>query len=129
VAADWWGPAPGLSAYLAGYARRGTLIRRLQEALASTSLLLTPVSADPPFPHDADLRGADGMRRVVEAQWAMTSVAVLGVPAVAVPTGMADGLPVGVQLIGRRFGERNMLRAAGVIETAAACRASDPFPS
>jgi amidase len=59
------------------------------------------------------------MRRVVAAQWPMTAVATLGFPAVAVPTGVVDGLPAGVQVIGPRFGERSVLDAAGVIEAAA----------
>jgi amidase len=119
VGAEWWGPDPALPAYIAGYARRGTLIRDLQEVLATTPLLLTPVSAEPPFEHDADLRGVDGMRCVVAAQWPMTAVATLGLPAVAVPTGMVDGLPTGVQVIGARFAERSVLAAAGAIEAAA----------
>ncbi len=119
VAAEWWGPDPGLTEYIAGYARRGTLIRGLQQILATWPLLLTPVSAQPPFEHDADLGGVDDMRRVVAAQWPMTAVATLGFPAVSVPTGIVDGLPTGVQLIGPRFGERSVLDAAGVIEAAA----------
>jgi len=33
-----------------------------------------------------------------------------------VPTGIAGGLPVGVQLLGRRFDEDGILNAAEVIE-------------
>ncbi|WP_020551688.1 hypothetical protein [Streptomyces scabrisporus] len=42
--------------------------------------------------------------------------ALLGFPALAVPTGVADGLPSGVQLIGRRFREDLLLDAAAAIE-------------
>jgi MFS family permease len=41
----------------------------------------------------------------VTAQWPMTAVPTLGFRAISVPTGVADGLPVGVQLLGRRFRE------------------------
>ena len=37
---------------------------------------------------------------------------IAGLPAVSVPCGMADGLPVGLQLIGQLWGEATMLRAA-----------------
>jgi amidase len=46
----------------------------------------------------------------------MFGVPVLGLPAVSVPTGVAGGLPMGVQIIGRRFREDMVLDAAQVIE-------------
>jgi amidase len=46
-------------------------------------------------------------------------VNLLGLPAVAVPTGETGGLPQGVQVIARRFREDLCLEAAAVIEAAA----------
>jgi len=43
-----------------------------------------------------------------------------GLPAISVPAGLSgDGLPLGLHLIGPAFGEETLLRAAGVLETAA----------
>jgi aspartyl-tRNA(Asn)/glutamyl-tRNA(Gln) amidotransferase subunit A len=43
-----------------------------------------------------------------------------GLPGISVPAGLsARGLPLGLQLIGRPFDEETLLRAAGVLETAA----------
>ena len=42
---------------------------------------------------------------------------LLGLPAISVPTGLADGLPMGVQLIGARFREDLLLDAAAAIES------------
>ena len=127
VETDFWGSAPGPTGLLEGYARRATLMRRLGEFLADCPFLLTPVSTEPPFPQDADLVPPDGMRTVCAAVWPMTAVPVLGFPAVAVPTGAPDGLPVGVQLIGRRFDEERLLDAAEVIEArAGTCTPVDP---
>ncbi len=43
-----------------------------------------------------------------------------GLPGISVPAGLSEnGLPLGLQLIGRAFDEETMLRAAGVLEEAA----------
>ena len=43
-----------------------------------------------------------------------------GLPGISVPAGIdGDGLPLGLQLIGPAFGEETVLRAAGVLESAA----------
>jgi len=45
------------------------------------------------------------------------AVNLLALPAVAIPTGLSrQGLPLGVQIITRRFAERRALDAAGTIE-------------
>ncbi|HSD12127.1 MAG TPA: Asp-tRNA(Asn)/Glu-tRNA(Gln) amidotransferase subunit GatA [Patescibacteria group bacterium] len=57
------------------------------------------------------------------------SVNVAGLPAISVPCGLAKGLPVGLQLIGRHFDEKTILTAAKAYETAAGLRASMRPPS
>jgi amidase len=79
-------------------------------------LVLLPVSAEQAFEYDADITSIESGLRVVAAQWTMTAVAALGFPAVSVPIGVADGMPVGVQLLGRRFREDTIFDAAEVIE-------------
>jgi aspartyl-tRNA(Asn)/glutamyl-tRNA(Gln) amidotransferase subunit A len=39
-------------------------------------------------------------------------------PAISVPAGRADGLPVGLQLVGPRFGEGRIVEAASAVEDA-----------
>ena len=46
-----------------------------------------------------------------------------GLPAISIPAGLsADGLPLGLQLIGRAFDEESVLRVAAVVESAAQFR-------
>lgn len=116
VAADWWGEKPTLEQFIAGYARRGTLIRQLGEILESNPLILLPVSAEQAFEQDADIASVESMRRLMAAQASMMAIPLLGFPAMSVPTGLANGLPTGVQLLGRRFDENTLLEAATVIE-------------
>jgi aspartyl-tRNA(Asn)/glutamyl-tRNA(Gln) amidotransferase subunit A len=51
-----------------------------------------------------------------------------GVPAIAVPVGLSgDGLPLGLQIIGRAFDEETVLRVGEVLESAAQFRCSPSF--
>jgi amidase len=104
VAREWWGSAPGLVDYMNGYARRGTLVAQLQEFLRRFPLVLLPVSAEQAFEQDADLANVERARQVIAAQWSMMAIPLLGFPAISVPTGVARGLPLGVQLLEARAG-------------------------
>jgi len=43
-------------------------------------------------------------------------VNLANLPAISVPAGDVDGLPVGLQLIGPKFGEETIIRAASAVE-------------
>jgi amidase len=115
-AADWWGRTPGLADYMAGYARRGTLIGELAAFLQEYPVVLLPASAEEVFEQDADIASLERGREVVAAQWMNMAIPVLGFPALTVPTGVAGGLPTGVSLLGRRFDEASILDAGAVVE-------------
>lgn len=94
---------------------RQSLLRAWGEFQESYPLILAPVFTDVPFEAGTDLddgRVAEtihGMRMTLAAN-------TLGLPAVALPVGIADGLPQAVQLIGGRFREDLCLDAAEAIE-------------
>lgn len=79
-------------------------------------LVLGPVFTDPPFVPGDEARDAESHQRVQNAMRLCTATSFVGVPAVAVPTGVVDGLPYGVQLIGRSFREDLCLEAAEEVE-------------
>ena len=51
----------------------------------------------------------------------------IGYPAISVPCGDSDGMPIGLQIVGRPFDETLLLRVAAAIEkTKANCAVSPP---
>src|SRR5262249_455803 len=85
-------------------------------------IVLGPNSGDLAFEIGFDSRDQEAMSHQLRMQALMVAVNLLGLPAVAVPTGSiatADaphGLPLGVQLIAGRFREDLALEAAEAIE-------------
>ena len=79
---------------------------------------MTPLSLVPPFPVGYDLGGVDVLRKMwVDLSFSIT-VNAMSLPAAVVPIRLHEGLPIGVQLIGRRFREDTILDAAASIERA-----------
>ncbi|WP_335934828.1 amidase [Streptomyces sp. PTD5-9] len=90
--------------------------RSWAEFLDAYPLLLGPVFTEPPVEPGIESRDAAGHERVGTGMRLCTVTSFVGVPAVAVPTGVADGLPSGVQVVGRAFREDLCLAAAQAIE-------------
>lgn len=95
---------------------RGELFTRMREHLTRYDVLAAPVTQLPPF--DVDLEfpveiAGVAMGSYLEWFRSCSRITVTSHPAVAVPAGFtADGLPVGLQLVGRHRGERELLRVA-----------------
>jgi amidase len=79
-------------------------------------LLLGPVFTEPPVEPGFDIRGLEENALVGRAMRLCTASSFVGVPAVAVPAGLMDGLPQGVQVIAGFYREDLCLDAAAVIE-------------
>jgi len=110
-------PKVDLQAYMRGVAGRATHQRKWLQFLERYPLILGPVSTELPFLVDFDLQPGLCAETLRRAQRLLIAVNVLGLPAVSVPTGLANGIPVGVQLIGFPFREDLCLDAAQAIET------------
>lgn len=79
-------------------------------------MILGPVFAEPPIEPGLESRGLKEYARVQAAMRLCSATSLVGVPAVAVPTGVAGGLPQGVQVIGGPYREDLCLDAAAAIE-------------
>ncbi|MGQ0650722.1 MAG: amidase [Betaproteobacteria bacterium] len=102
--------------YVRALARRTTILRKWRMFLARYPLILTPVSWVLPFPIDYDQCGNDAMRHTIETCHPLLTVSTLGLASIAVPTGFAEGVPVGVQLVADRFQEETCFTAGEIIE-------------
>jgi amidase len=85
------------------------------------------VSAVPPYEIGFDIESQARTEQVWRECSTLMAVPVLGLPGMAVPTGLADGLPVGVQIVGPRFREDLCLAAAEAIEARANVTAGLPI--
>ncbi|MDX3642742.1 amidase [Streptomyces sp. MB09-02B] len=90
--------------------------RSWAEFLDRYPLLLGPSFTEPPVEPGLESRDRAGRDRVAAGMRLCSVTSLVGVPGVAVPTGVVDGLPVGVQLVGRAFREDMCLEAAQAIE-------------
>jgi len=113
-------PAPTLDEYIANWMERDRLREELLRWMETTPLIVAPVGATPAYLHDTlkvTVRGTTmGTFRAFSYAQAFN---VFDLPVVTVPVGRSnDGLPIGVQVVGRPFAEELVLRAAEIIEVA-----------
>jgi aspartyl-tRNA(Asn)/glutamyl-tRNA(Gln) amidotransferase subunit A len=118
-------PAGTLEEYLAAEADVESLRRDVAAFFAGHDLMLCPTVPVAAHPHEATEVAIDGEAHPPRATMRATiPFDLTGSPALSVPFGMsADGLPIGVQLVGRRFDEETVLRAGAALE-----RARGPLP-
>ena len=109
-------PDVGLDGYMQALALRAKHIRDWTLFMERYPLVVGPVSTEPPFEIGFDTTSAERHAEVTRAQRLLVAVNLLGFPAVSVPTGVAGGLPLGVQVIGARYREDLCLDAAEAIE-------------
>lgn len=118
-------PTFTLAEYLTLYMRRAAMVREWSLLLEDFPVLLAPVSTRPQFVHGEDILSQKANDDSYRAQAPLTGFALLGIPGVAVPTGVKDGLPTGVLVMAQRFREDVALDAAEIIE--AACPMPTPI--
>jgi Asp-tRNA(Asn)/Glu-tRNA(Gln) amidotransferase A subunit family amidase len=113
-------PAPTLDEYIANWMERDRLREELLRWMETTPIIVAPVGATPAYEHDTlkvTVRGETfGTFRAFS--YAQT-FNVFDLPVVTLPAGRsADGLPIGVQIVGRPNAEEEVLTVAEIVEAA-----------
>jgi len=98
------------------HATRSMLIRLWSQFFAECPVVVGPTWTRLPWPAGADLDPASGVALVRDTTRFVLPGNLLGLPAVAVPTGVADGLPTGVQVYADLWREDLCLEAAEIVE-------------
>ena len=115
--------------YLAAMAKVSAYWQEVHVFLARFDLLLTPTAAVPPFPLGAGVPREIAGQQVSRLGWMPFTYPfnLTGQPAASVPAGWTeDGVPVGLQIVGRRHADRTVLAAAAAFETACPWRDRRP---
>jgi aspartyl-tRNA(Asn)/glutamyl-tRNA(Gln) amidotransferase subunit A len=116
-----YGETIGASPYLAAARRRHEFWTEVQRFLARFDLLITPAVAVPPFPVGRPGVNEIQGRAVSPLAWIPFAFPfnLTGQPAASVPAGFTEsGLPVGLQIVGRRHDDRTVLAASAAFEAA-----------
>ena len=98
-----------------------TLIKKdFEDAFAAgVDVILTPATPSAAFGLADEEMNADPVKMYLNDIFTVT-VNMAGLPGIAVPAGLnGDGLPLGLQLIGRPFDEETLFQTAYAIEQAA----------
>ncbi len=91
-----------------------TLIRReFDQAFEKYDALVTPTSPTVPFRIGEKV---DDPLQMYLSDVCTMPVNIAGLPAISIPGGFADGLPIGLQIISKPFGEETILKVAHAYE-------------
>ena len=102
--------------------KRTALYHRVREFMERHEFLLLPATQVPPFdvttPYITEINGVS-LPTYVDWMRACSDITVTGLPAISVPAGFTDdGLPVGLQIVGRHQDEWGVLQLARAFEEA-----------
>lgn len=98
------------------HAERSRLGRLWSQFFTDYPVVVGPTWTRLPWPADADLDPATGVATLEDTVRFITPGNALGFPSVALPTGVADDLPTGIQIYADLWREDLCLAAAEIIE-------------
>ena len=113
-------PRQTIDEYINAWLERDRLREQLVSWMDQTPLLLAPVGATPAYAHDTlKVSVGDETLNTFRAFSYSQAFNVFDLPVAVVRAGTSpEGLPIGVQVVGRPLAEAEVLRAAAIIEEA-----------
>jgi aspartyl-tRNA(Asn)/glutamyl-tRNA(Gln) amidotransferase subunit A len=106
--------------YLKAQRVRSLLARDFDEAFTKVDVIVTPTTPTPAFKLGEK---ADDPLAMYLADIFTVTADLVGIPGISIPCGKSkDGLPIGMQILGRHFEEATLLRVAHVAEHALAAK-------
>lgn len=105
---------------VAAEAARSAAFQRMRTFLDTYDFLVVPVSQVPPFPvEDEWVKSINGTHMETYIDWMRSNyvISVTGHPALSLPFGFTtEGLPVGIQIVGKYRDEMGLLKFANAVE-------------
>ncbi len=101
--------------YLKAQKVRTLIIREFNQAFEKFDALVTPTSPTVPFKIGEKV---DDPLQMYLSDVCTLPVNIAGLPGISIPAGFADGLPIGMQVIGKPFSEETILNIAYAYEQA-----------
>ena len=94
---------------------RTLIVREFDSVFADVDLVVTPTSPGVAF--ELGAKTADPLAMYLN-DFFTVPMSLAGIPAISIPAGLSEGLPVGLQLAGPAFSENRILSAAHALEQA-----------
>ena len=102
-------------------AKRSRLFARVGQMMANYNFLVLPVTQVPPFDLNQEyVTEIEGVQMESYIDWMRSCyfISITGLPAISVPAGFTpEGLPVGIQIVGRHHDDWGVLQMARAFET------------
>jgi aspartyl-tRNA(Asn)/glutamyl-tRNA(Gln) amidotransferase subunit A len=102
---------------------RTKIAEDFRDAFAIVDFIVTPTAPSTAF--ELGAKSADPLAMYLN-DFCTVPMSLAGIPAISIPSGLSDGLPVGLQLAGPAFSENRLLSAAFAMEQAIGFDGSGP---